>query len=244
MNNISFKDVHIKGYYFNGLKNVDINIQDIPNYDISDTNLEGVKVIGSLEGANIKGTNFKGYIGDLVLNPQLVKDKDLGRTNLDGIIVNGLFDGCNISMIKFKGAKGRLIVNPQLVKNKDLTGINFDGVELVGYSNQDTNDMCFKDPSFDDCVISSTSFTGCKGKILIIGKNVKNKRMQLSDLTNAIIIGDLNGVDFSYSKLNDNTLRMIHYYERLKAQQDLKELEKTCIEYKNVKKKKLFLRKK
>jgi len=58
MDGVSFKNVHIKKHQFNGFKNVEINIDEIPNKDLSETILEGVKLIGSLDGANVKQTSF------------------------------------------------------------------------------------------------------------------------------------------------------------------------------------------
>ncbi len=161
---VSFDNVHISGYYFGSLKNVEINIQKIPNYDISNTSLKGVKVYGTLNGANIKNTDFTGYIGDLVLNPQLVQNKDLYFTNLNGITVNGSFDGVNVSCMKTEGFKGEIIINPQKVYNKDIWGIDMNGVQLIGDYNEVSG--MYDDSCFEECRIYNTSFKGCIGNVV------------------------------------------------------------------------------
>ena len=163
--NVCFDNVHISGIYFNGLKNVEINIQKIPNCDISRTSLNGVRVKGTLEGANIEWTNFTGYIGNLVLNPQLIQNKSLYFTEINGLIVNGSFDGAKICCMKPAGFKGEIIVNPQKVKEKDLSLIDFDGIKLVGDYDKKTG--TYGDPCFDGCHIHSNSFKGCIGNVII-----------------------------------------------------------------------------
>ncbi len=234
MKGVSFKDVHIKDHYFNGLKNVEINIDEIPNKDLSDTYLEGVKVTGSLYEAYIKKTKFKGYIGNLVLDPQKVKDKDLYFTDLDGITIDGSFDDCNICMIKFKGAKGIIRVNPQRVKNKDLSYVDFDGVELIGNPIQNTNNFSFKKPCFNDCILYKTDFSNCKGHIVIFPQSVKGKRLLGCNLSNVELAGSLEGVDLSLSKLSDSTQIKLLFENNVQE-----ELEKA----KELKKKNLIKRK-
>ena len=162
---VSFDNVNIYGFYFNGLKNIEIDIKKIPNYDISKTCLDGVKVKGTLDGANIEGTNFTGYIGNLVLNPQLVQNKNLSYTNLNGITVNGSFDGVNVSSMKTKCFKGEIIINPQKVINKDLWNIDFNGIKLVG--DYDQNSGTYNDPCFEGCHLYNNSFKGCIGNVII-----------------------------------------------------------------------------
>lgn len=165
LKHVSFDNVHISGYYFNGLKNVEINIQKIPNSNISKTCLEGVTVKGTLDGANIRETKFTGYIGDLVLNPQLIQNKDLYFTDINGLTVEGSFDGVNVSCMKTIGFKGEIIINPQKVKEKDLSNIDFNGIKFVG--EYDEKNGTYGDPCFDDCNIHGTSFKGCIGNIVI-----------------------------------------------------------------------------
>lgn len=163
--NVSFDNVHISGYYFNGLKNVEINIQEMPNADISKTCLEGVTVKGTLDGANIKETKFIGYIGDLVLNPQLIQNKDLYFTDINGLTVSGSFDGVNIRCMKTNGFKGEIIINPQKVHNKDLSNIDFNGIMFVG--EYDEENETYDDPCFDGCDLHQNNFKGCIGNVVI-----------------------------------------------------------------------------
>lgn len=165
MSGVSFDNVHISGLYFNNLKNVEINIDRIPNKDISKTSFNGVKVYGSLEGAKINGTDFSGYIGSLTLNPQTVQDKNLCRTYLNGINIKGSFDGVCVIGMHTEGFKGEIIINPKKVKDKNLSYINFEGVRLVGRYDEKSN--TYEDACFDDCSISGCSFKGCIGRVLI-----------------------------------------------------------------------------
>ena len=200
LESVSFDNVHVAGYYFNGLKNVEINIQKIPNYDISNTFLEGVKITGTLNGANIKQTNFTGYIGDLVLDPQLVQNKDLYFTKLNGITVNGSFDGVNISCMETEGFKGEIIINPQNVQNKDLWNVNFNGIHLVG--DFDEKSGTYDDPCFDGCRLYATSFKGCIGNIVI----------PLDKLYSSAPLCNFTGVKLT-GKIKDYSLIFSSYYE-------------------------------
>jgi len=165
LKDVCFDNVHISGYHFNAFKNMEINIQAIPNSDISNTSLKGVKVNGTLDGANIKGTNFTGYIGDLVLNPQLIQNKNLDFTSLNGITVNGSFDGVYVSSMRTEGFKGEIIINPQKVAEKRLWCIDLNGVRLVGEYDEKTG--TYNDPCFDGCSLHETSFKGCIGNVVI-----------------------------------------------------------------------------
>lgn len=165
MSGVSFDNVHISGLYFNNLKNVEIDVDKIPNKDISRTSFNGVKINGSLEGAKVNGTDFSGYIGNLTLNPQTVQDKNLCRTYLNGIKINGLFDGVCVIGMDTEGFKGEIIINPEKVKDKNLSYINFEGVRLVGRYDEKSN--TYEDACFDDCSISGCSFKGCIGRVLI-----------------------------------------------------------------------------
>lgn len=200
--NVSFDNVHISGYYFNGLKNVEINIQKIPNYDISKTNLEGVTVKGTLDGANIRETKFTGYIGDLVLNPQLVQNKDLYFTDINGLNINGSFDGVNVRCMKTNGFKGEIIINPQKVKKKDLSSIDFDGIKLVGYFDDKTEE--YNDPCFDGCRLYGNIFKGCIGNVII----------SLDKLCWGAPLCNFTGVKLTGKVKNDESLGlMFSYYE-------------------------------
>lgn len=202
LSNVSFDNVHISGYHFGGFKNVEINIQKIPNFDLSKTTLTGVRVKGTLNGANIECTDFTGYIGDLVLDPQLIQNKCLYFTNLNGVTVNGSFDGVKVSCMKTKGFKGEIIIDPQKVKDKELLLIDFDGIKLVG--DYDTNTGTYESPCFNGCNLHSNSFKGCIGDIVI---NLDKIICGASgcNLTGVKLIGEIK---------DDGSLGLMHsYYE-------------------------------
>ncbi|MBQ8193706.1 MAG: hypothetical protein IJZ46_06515 [Bacilli bacterium] len=163
--NVSFNNVHISSYHFGGLKNVEIDIQKIPNYDISKVTFDGVKLKGKLDGANIEWTNFTGYIGDLTLNPQVIQNKSLYLTNISGLTVKGSFDDVKICCMYTKGFKGEILINPQKVKEKDLVLIDFNGVRFVGDYDEKTG--TYGEPCFDGCRIHNNNFKGCIGNIVI-----------------------------------------------------------------------------
>jgi hypothetical protein len=155
-----------------------------------------------LDGANIKETVFTGYIGDLVLNPQLVKNKNLYGTNIDGLTVKGSFDDVNIKCMSTKGFKGEIIINPQRVLNKDLWHIDFNGIHLVG--DYDEKNGTYGDPCFDDCRLCGTSFKGCIGNVVIA----------LDKIWLDAILCDFTGVKLTgKTKNNDSIALMCSYYE-------------------------------
>lgn len=200
MSGVSFDNVHISGLYFKGLKNVKINIDRIPNKDISRTSFDGVKVTGSLEGAKVNGTDFDGYIGSLTLNPQTVQDKNLCCTHLHGINVNGSFDGVCVESMDTEGFKGKIIIDPQKVKDKHLSYINFEGVRLVGRYDEKSN--TYEDACFDDCALSGCSFKGCIGRVVInLDKIVPV--LLLTNLTGTELIGSGENVYISRTYYED-----------------------------------------
>lgn len=208
--NVSFDNVHISGYYFNGLKNVEVNIQKIPNYDISKTYLEGVKVNGTLDGANIRETKFTGYIGDLVLNPQLVQNKDLYFTDINGLTVNGSFDGVNVSCMKTTGFKGEIIINPQKVKEKDLSNIDFNGIKFVG--EYDEENETYDDPCFDGCDLHQNNFKGCIGNV-VIHLDKLHWSASICNFTGVKLVGKIKGdksINLMYSYYEDEKGKKIY----------------------------------
>ena len=189
---VSFDNTHIAGYRFYGLKNVQINIQKIPNCDISGTVLNGVTVKGSLDGANIKETDFTGYIGNLVLNPQLVQNKNLYRTDISELTVKGSFDEVNIKGMYSEGFKGEIFVNPQKLPEKDLSFIDFNGIHLVGDYDEKTG--TYGDPCFDDCKLFETKFKGCIGNVVIPLDKI-GVGAPLCDFTGVKLIGKIKNWD-------------------------------------------------
>lgn len=200
--NVSFDNVNISGFYFNGFRNMEINIQKIPNFNISRATFNGVSLKGTLDGANIEWTDFTGYIGDLVLNPQLVQNKSLYFTNINGLTVKGSFDEVKVSCMKTKGFKGEILINPQKVKEKDLILIDFDRIKLVG--DYDEKNGIYDEPCFDDCSIYNNSFKGCIGKIVI----------HLDKLNGGAAGCNFTGVELVGEIKDDGSLGLMHsYYE-------------------------------
>lgn len=186
MSRVSFDNVHISDFYFKGLKNVEINIDRIPNKDISKTSFNGVKITGSLDGAKVNGTDFDGYIGDLTLNPQIVQDKNLCHTHLNGININGSFDDVCVIGMHTEGFKGEIIIDPQKVKDKNLSFMNFEGVRLVGRYDEKRND--YEDACFDGCNINCCSFKNCIGRVVINLDKIVSV-LALTNLTGTELIG-------------------------------------------------------
>ena len=219
--NVSFDNVHISGFSFNGLRNVEIDIQKIPNYDISRTNLNGVKVKGTLDGANVEVTNFTGYIGDLVLNPQLVQNKSLFCTNINGLTVNGSFDDVNVSCMKTKGHKGEIIINPQRVLDKDLWCIDFNNIKLVG--NYDENSGTYDDACFEGCRLYGTSFKGCIGNVVIPLDKLYYDVISLCNFTGVKLTGARNNVDLTSSFYEDENGKKIYLTDNKDNSEDKEE---------------------
>ena len=202
LQDVSFDNFHISGYHFGAFKNMEINIQKIPNSDISKTSLKGVKVNGTLDGANIAQTDFTGYIGDLVLNPQLIQNKNLDFTSLNGITVNGSFDGVYVSSMRTEGFKGEIIINPQKVAEKKLWCIDLNGVRLVGDYDEKTE--TYGDPCFDGCSLHETSFKGCIGNVVI----------PLDKIHQYVALCNFTGVKLTGKITDDEDLKLLYsYYE-------------------------------
>lgn len=184
---LCFDRVCIKGHDFSKLKNVKINIQQIPNYDISNTVLNGVIVDGCLDGANIEGTNFDGYIGNLVLNPQTVKDKSLYNTKLNGLIVDGCFDGCIVSGTNFDGCLGNVEINPLLVYEKNLSYTSLNGVKLIS----NNINVCL-----DDCELYHTDFRNCKcdGTITLDPQKFNNGCLDDCIFEHIVFVGEFDNI--------------------------------------------------
>ena len=232
MSGVSFDNVHISGLYFNNLKNVEINIDRIPNKDISRTSFNGVKINGSLEDAKINGTDFSGYIGSLTLNPQTVQDKNLCGTHLNGINVKGSFDGVCVIGMHTEGFKGEIIINPEKVKDKNLSYINFEGVRLVGRYDEKSN--AYEDACFDDCSISGCSFKGCIGRVLInLDKIVPV--LFLTNLTGTELIGTGEYVNTSgtyYEDVDGNKIYLDKKKE-LESQEKIKKTKSLLSKFRN-----------
>lgn len=203
LSGFSFDNVNISGYYFNGLKNVTINIDNIPNKDISKTYLNGVKLLGSLDGANIEQTNFTGYIGSLELDPQKLSNKNLYFTNLSGIKINGSFDDVNVRDMKIENSIGTIKINPQKVKDKDLSSICIKRIEFIG--DDKTNNV----PCFDECIFFENDFNGIKQDLTIdlskcrYAYNVNFSKVKLLNIDS---ISSSNIINCSYTNDDDKII--------------------------------------
>ena len=204
MQGISFDGVHIKNHSFEGLQNVVINIDKVPEKDISKVKFDGVTIIGSLKDANVEGTNFKGYIGSLKLNPIEIKNKSLKYTVLEGIEIIGegdVFEGVCIEGANFEGILGNPKINPQTTKDKSLLFSKLNGVEFVGNWNAEENKHDL--PLFDGCRLSMADFNGVKGQIIIYLQNVRNKTIGSMKGKGITFIGSLKGIVTDGAKLVD-----------------------------------------
>ncbi len=186
MSGINFSRKTIKGINFDGLENVSINIDEVPDKDLTNTSFSGVTLVGTLDNAKIGNTNFNGYIGELELDPQKVKDKTLSGSKLAGITITGTLDNVIIKGVDFTDAKGDIKVNPQKVPERQLMGINFSGVEFCGDTDED-------EPSFDNCTIYDSKFRNIKNKITINLDTINSSlfpKLAICDITGVTIVGN------------------------------------------------------
>lgn len=185
---VNFDGKVIKGYDFSNLSGVTINLDMVPDKNLSKTKFAGVTLKGTLDDAIIEYTDFTDYIGNIILDPQKVNNKSLKGSNLSGVTVIGNFDNVEITNVNFSGTKGYIRINPQKVPNKELIGINFSNVLLCG----DENDKEFTEPSFDGCKIYDCKFKNTKGKIIINLDLIDNSifpKLSGCDLTGVVIEG-------------------------------------------------------
>ncbi len=190
LNGVSFDNIEIQGYYFNGFENITINLDLVPDKNLSKTCFEGVTLTGTLDNAILNYTDFKGYIGELRLNPQNAKNKSIHGSKLAGITINGSLDDIDICGVDFTDVKGDVKINPQNVPRKELLSINFSDTTLVG--DYDKKTETYKEPSFDECTIYDCKFKNAKGKIIINLDTLKNTfstKLAICDLTGVIVTG-------------------------------------------------------
>lgn len=186
MTGISFSGKKIEGINFHGLENVSINLDEVPDKNLTNTTFYGVTITGTLDNAKLGNTDFNGYIGDLKLDPQKAKDKTISGTKLAGITIDGSLDGIIIQGVDFTKVKGEVKVNPQKVPGKELMSINFSGVTLCG----DTEDEI---PSFKDCTIYDCKFNGLKNKIVIDIDELNTTifpKLAICDITDVTVMGN------------------------------------------------------
>jgi len=209
LKNVCFDNVHVASIDFRGLKNVLINLENVPNLDISSSRLSGVTLKGSLDGAKINGTNFEGYIGKLTLDPSKIQDKNLKYTHLSNMTIDGSFDDVSIENMKISNCKGNICINPQTVKDKNIRGVDFNGITLIGnYSTEQSNGR--DDPDFSGCDMHTTKFKGCTGNI-IIDLNTTPNPLTMCDITGVTILNyegneDKIGIGTYYVDKNGNEI--------------------------------------
>lgn len=195
MKDICFDNVVIKHKSFDGFKNVTIDINKIPDKDLTGVDFNGCTLKGNLDDAILHFTNFKKSNHSLILNLDTIKNKSLVGCNLDNVTIVGSFDGFDLEYCYLCSSKGNLYINPQKLKDKNLVHLNLLNINLVG--EYDKNNNCYLDPSFDGCVIHSVSFKGCKGNIIIninnldYGEKIYKGKLNDSDITGIKVIGDI-----------------------------------------------------
>ena len=185
LSGVDFSKKNITGINFSKLEGVEINLDNLKQKDFSKTCFYGVKLSGTLDNANIEETDFSGYIGDLVLNPQRLINSSIKGSKLSGVTINGNLDDIDISHVDFTGVKGNPKINPQTIPKKELSGINFCDIEFCGNNEQE-------DPSFDGCKIYDCKFKGVKGNVTINLDTLDSSifpKLAICDLTNVTVIG-------------------------------------------------------
>lgn len=185
LSGVSFKDKKIEGINFTGLEGVEINLDEIPDKDFTNTTFTGVTLTGTLDKAKVGNTTFTGYIGELELNPENVQGKTISGCKLAGVTLTGSLDNIIIRGVDFTDVKGNVKINPQKVPDKELMSINFSGVSLVG----DTEES---EPSFDGCMIYDCKFKDIKNKITINLNTLNSSifpKLAICDLTSVTVVG-------------------------------------------------------
>lgn len=185
LSGISFAKKVIEGINFTGLEGVTINLDEVPDKNLTNTTFTGVTLTGTLDNAKLGNTDFTGFLGELSLDPQKVKDKTISGTKLAGLTITGSFDGIVIRGVDFTKAKGDIKINPQKVPQKDLMCINFSGVTFCGENENE-------EPSFDDCIIYDCKFKNLKNKITINLDTLDASlfpKLTICDLTDVTVIG-------------------------------------------------------
>ncbi len=193
MSGVCFDGYIIRGLDFKGLENVKIDLNKIPNKDLSYTNFDNVELIGNLDNAIIDCTNFCSYKGEVKLDPQKIHNKEIYNSKLSGLVINGSFDYVNINMVNFDGLIGDVIINPQKISNKNLHGLDFSGVRFVG--DYDVTSNSYLAPSFYGCKISNCKFHNLKEVVNIDLNELlfdsPGSRLILCDVTDVILTGNV-----------------------------------------------------
>lgn len=187
MKGVNFDNVYINGFHLSDFKNVHIDLNKVPNKNLSRCTFRGVKLSGDLDNATIDSTNFSGYDTDNekgYLTLDVDKASSIKGAKLNGLKVCGSFDKKDISGVDFSGALGDIKIDPQKVKDKWFICTKLDGVTLVGEDGG---------PSFKDVVLIETSFRGIRNKELVINLDElpsHTGKICCCDLTGVTIIGN------------------------------------------------------
>lgn len=188
---INFDGKKIIGLNFSNLNGIVINLDRVPNKDLSKVKFSGVTLKGTLDNAIIEYTNFDGYVGNISMDPQKIMNKSIKGSNLSGITVDGNFDGIVITGVDFSKAKGNIVINPQNIPNKELIGINFANVILCSSINEDNKEIV--EPSFEECTIYECKFKDLKSPIVINLDTLNSyifPKLAICDLTGVVVEGN------------------------------------------------------
>ena len=188
---INFDGKKIMGLNFSNLNGIVINLDMVPNKNLSKVKFSGVTLKGSLDNSVIEYTDFDGYVGNISMDPQKVMNKSIKGSNLSGITIDGDFDGIVITGVDFSKAKGDIVINPQNIPNKELIGINFENVLLCSSINEDNKEIV--EPSFVGCTIHECKFKCLKNPITINLDTLNSSifpKLAICDLTGVVVEGN------------------------------------------------------
>ena len=188
---INFDGKRIAGFNFENLNGVVINLDKVPDKNLSKVKFSGVILNGTLDNAIIENTDFSNYYGDIILDPQKIKNKSIKGSNLSGITINGNLDNIDITGVDFSNAKGDIRIDPQKVPNKELIGINFANVLLCDSINKDGQE--YTEPSFKGCTIHECKFKYLKAPIVISLDTLNSfifPKLSICDLTGVVVEGN------------------------------------------------------
>lgn len=191
LTDVCFDNIEIMNYSFKGLENVTINLDLVPDKNLSGVGFAGVTLLGSLDDSILYYTDFTGHKGNIILNPQKIKNKSIYGSKLSDVTVEGNFDDVEISYVDFTNVRGQAIINPQQVPAKQLLGINFSDALLTG--NYSEKSLTYEAPSFKDCIIFNCQFKNTRGSITINLDDLQKyfgSKLSLCDLTGVKIIGN------------------------------------------------------
>lgn len=191
LSQVNFDGKKIIGLDFGNLTGVSINLDKIPDKDLSKVKFKGVTLNGTLNNAVIDYTDFSGYFGNVILDPQTIVNKSIKGSNLSGVTIDGKLDNIVITGVDFSKAKGDIVINPQKVPNKELIGINFANVLLCGSTSENKNE--FVEPSFVGCTIHECKFKDLKSPIVINLDTLNSfifPKLSICDLTGVVVEGN------------------------------------------------------